>query len=312
MSVWSGGRMLSRSASARRWIVSASSSRSWCQRTLPRVLRLIREVGVVAEPLFADLDRSAGRFFGLVVAALGSRRVAWWKRLPARASSSSSANFERMVTAGRAGARRGHSRRGREHPAHGLHEGRLGLRLVVELLDPARPRVENLAGGEVSPWATVGSERSKRPIRNPRPRRAVAASRLARSASRRILLRLHRHRAGEQTDQHDQRHRRAADQGPVAAGELPHLVEGAGRPRHDRLRVEVAFDVLGHRRRRGVAAVGLLLEGLADDGLEIGVELARCRARSCGAVAAALRRSPEPPRRWRPAEVVGRLPVSIS
>ena len=56
---------------------------------------------------------------------------------------------------------------------------------------------------------------------------------------------------------------------------LAQLVGGARRARQDRLRGEVAVDVVGERRDAAVAALGVLFEGLDDDRLDVGVELAR-------------------------------------
>ena len=206
------------------------------------------EVGVLAEPPFADLDRSTGRSFGFLVAPLQIDQC----RLVEEG-----ARQGEFVFVGECGADRHRPieqglgavelAEDAEHPTHGLHEGGLGLRLIVELLDPVGAAVEDLAGGEIFTLGQgrVGTvEEPDQKLRDLAGGGCLAVGAFGLAAD---SLGLHRHGDGED-DQHDERHGRAADQGAVAAGELAHLVDGARRPRQDRLRLEVALDVLGQGR----------------------------------------------------------------
>ncbi len=92
-----------------------------------------------------------------------------------------------------------------------------------------------------------------------------------------LAARLHEQtRADDRCDgEHDDDRGQRGGHGLVARDQLLELVGGARRAGQDRLRGQVAADVLRQRRGARVAPVGLLLQRRRGDRLDVGVELPR-------------------------------------
>ena len=73
--------------------------------------------------------------------------------------------------------------------------------------------------------------------------------------------------------QRDERHAAGGHREPVPPHELAERVEGAGRPRGDRLVLEVPLEIPGEAAGRLVSAGPILLDGLEHDPVEIAFEL---------------------------------------
>ncbi len=156
----------------------------------------------------------------------------------------------------------------------------------------SRPRTVSPSG--VARLA-IGSALISNPVSTSLTLAALAASRWARSRSAASLCRIERRHPGHQRDDCCGR-----GQAPgVPPDELRGPVSQRVRTRADRLAAQVAPEVVGHRRHRGVALRRMLLERLGDDGIEIPAQHAAQPA-WCGAAPAGMgQRAPPRPARCR-------------